>query len=502
MRPTLPLLCLLAIVSPTFGQLPSDGKTFYARDTRIKIPFDLRADGPAASVKLFVSVEGGTWREHDTAKPGQKREFIFTAERDGAYGFATMTTYRDGTTDPSRRDQLTEQRRVIVDRMPPKIVSLRTSVSADGAPGIEWEATDENMDPKGIKLEFRWPDAVRFDPIDRGVPFSARDSRHWQLKSGERMQVRVVATDRAENKTISDPVWVSLKEGEREPARDRESRPLANGTSGVRDADVAPAGGGARVQPPLFYVKTRTFTFNSNATNVGPSGLTAAYLYAADDKLQWQMVKDLGPQEAPPANTPDKPRTIPLQFGFEAPKDGLFNLIVITKNHVRASRPAPRQGERGDVQVIVDTTLPKVEELTCKVSSNGEHGAVVDIRWKATDANIAPVPIKIEYQAVGKDAEWKPVTPDWIDNVGQHAWTAPTGEAHIFLIRVTCKDRAGNEGVLLTREPVNVDLSVPGVEYGDVRPGRSVLPERGAPGMSDIEIVPGLPPGPAKGPKK
>ena len=102
----------------------------------------------------------------------------------------------------------------------------------------------------------------------------------------------------------------------------------------------------------------------------------------------------------------------------------------------------------------------------------------MDIRWKAQDANIAPVPIKLEYQVVRRDkpsekGEWKAIAPDWIDNTGQYTWTAPTGEAHEFLIRVTCKDRAGNEQHMESTTPVNVDLSVPGVEAVDVVPGVS-----------------------------
>ena len=125
---------------------------------------------------------------------------------------------------------------------------------------------------------------------------------------------------------------------------------------------------------------------------------------------------------------------------------------------------------------MVDTTKPTVEIVSTKVSSNGDRGAVVDIRWKASDANIAPMPIKLEYQTVqtdrpGEPGEWKAITPDWIDNTGQYTWAAPTGENYLFNIRVTCKDRAGNEANVTTVKPVNVDLTVPGVDGVDVAPG-------------------------------
>ena len=501
MRPALPLVLLIASAVPVWAQLPTEGRTSYSRDDRIRIPFEMRASDRATKVVLYYSFDGGEWREYESARTGQKREFLFRADREGPYGFATMTYFSDGTSDPARKDQLTEQRRVIIDKTPPKIASLRPSLSADGAPGIEWDVIDDNMDPKGIKLEFKWPEMSRFEPIDRNVPFGARDSRHWQMKKADdRMQVRLIAIDRAGNKTESDPVSVSAKDaanaGEYVPPKNPSAYPAA-GTP--REKDVVPASG---AQPALHYVNNRNVSLHINAT-VGPSGLTKSYLYVADDKLAWNKASEKGPQPAPPVSSPDKARTIPLDFVYTADKDGLYNFIFIVENHRGPSRRVPVKGENGQVQVMVDTTPPTVEVLSTRVASNGDRGAVVDIRWKATDANIAPVPIKLEYRAVRSDrgnemGEWKAITPDWIDNTGQHTWAAPTGEAFEFLIRVTCKDRAGNENKAESVKAVNTDLHVPGVEGVDVAPGRgnpgggpgAGASNIGMPGISDIQIGP------------
>ncbi len=504
-RPTLPLLLLFASALPALAQLPADGRTSYARDDRIRIPFELRTGGPATRVVLYYSFDGGAWQEHDSARPGQKREFLFRADRDGPYSFATMTHFSDGTSDPARKDQLTEQRRVVIDKTPPRVLSLRPSLSADGAPGIEWDATDDNMDPKGIKLEFKWPEMSRFETIDRNVPFGPRDSRHWQMKTNDRMQVRIVATDRAGNRTESDAVYVSAKDAEKS-GEFVPKRPSANGASNSVEKDVMPAAGTRASQPALHYVNTKSVSLNVNAT-VGPSGLTRSFLYAADEKLAWAKVKEDGPKAAPPVTAPDKPRLVPLNFVYEAKDDGLFNFIFIVENHRGPSRRVPKTGEASDVQVMVDTTKPVVEILSTRVASNGDRGAVVDIRWKATDANIAPVPIKLEYQAIrndrpGEPNEWKAITPDWIDNTGQHTWSAPTGEAYEFLIRVTCKDRAGNEAKAESVKPVNTDLALPGVEGVDVVPGRGGVSGVGGgsvPGISGIDIG-GSAPSPMKRP--
>lgn len=494
MRHAISFVLFLSVATALFGQ--TTDRTRYMRESRIRIPFELKTDGQASSVKLFVSPDGEGWKEYDSARPGQKREFIFNAERDGTYAFATMTIYRDGTSDPARRDQLSEQVRVVVDRAPPKVASLRSIVTPDGAAGIEWDIVDDYMDPKGVRLEYRWPDMGRFEPIDRMVPFGPRDQRHWQLRPDQRMQVRVVATDRAGNKTESEAVWVSTKDGERS-----DSRPIGNAASATRNpapsgredyrADPSTASTAGRTQVPLHYVNTKSVTLNSNAS-VGPSGLTGATLWVADDKLEWKPGGELPAMAAPPTTT-DKPRVIPVNFTYEAPKDGHYFFIIVVKNHVGPNRRAPVKGDNGEVQVIVDTTMPEVQILSTKVAASGDRGAVVDIRWSAKDANLAPVPVKLEYQAVGT-TEWKAITPDWIDNTGQHTWAAPTGENHKFHIRVTAKDRAGNEGLTATKEPINVDLAKPVLEYADVVPG--LIPNR--PGGGGISVGPGPGPGPKR----
>lgn len=495
MRPALPVVLLLA--SAACAQLPGDGHTAYSRDDRIKIPFDINPKDKVSKVVLYYAYEGGNWQEADSVRPGGRREFIFRADREGSYAFATMTHMTDGKTDPDRKDQLREQKRVVFDKSPPKVV-VRASLGADGAPGIEWDVADEYMDQKGVRLEFRWPEMGRFEAIDKNVPFGPRDSRHWQLKASDRMQVRVVATDRAGNKTESDPVWVSAKD-----AAGGGDAPLpktvAGGASPVKDPDVSPARTTtSAAQPALHYVNTRTLSLKVNAT-VGPSGLKKAYLYVADDKLTWTKARtELGPLPAPPSTDPDKRPPLLLDFTYQAERDGLHNFIVIVENHRGKSRHIPQKGDPGDVQVMVDTTPPAIELVGVpRVSSNGDRGAFVDIKWKATDANIAPVPIKLEYQAVRDEkpgeGEWKAITPDWIDNTGQHTWSAPTGEAYLFHIRVTCRDRAGNENVATTAVPVNVDTALPGVQGVDVAPGKGLpggagMAVPGVPGVDPIQV--------------
>ena len=204
-----------------------------------------------------------------------------------------MTYFKDGSTDPARKDQLVEQKRVVFDKTPPKVLAFRPSLSADGASGVEWDVADDYMDPKGIKLEFKWPEMSRFESIDRNVPFWTPRQSTLAIEATDRMQVRLTAIDRAGNKTVSDPVWVSGKD-----AIGGGPAPVPKGTasaaSAVRDADASPAAGARAVQPTLHYVNNKTINLNVTASPVGRSGLTNALLWIADEKLVWKVAQELG----------------------------------------------------------------------------------------------------------------------------------------------------------------------------------------------------------------
>src|SRR5207247_5600939 len=68
----------------------------------------------------------------------------------------------------------------LYDRTPPRIQSVRAVTSADGDPGVEWELSDDYLNPKGVKLEFRWDGQGRFESIDRNAPLGPRGARYWK----------------------------------------------------------------------------------------------------------------------------------------------------------------------------------------------------------------------------------------------------------------------------------------------------------------------------------
>ncbi len=141
--------------------------------------------------------------------------------------------------------------------------------------------------------------------------------------------------------------------------------------------------------------------------------------------------------------------------------------------------------------MIVDTTLPRIDELQAHVAENG----AIEIQARVADSNLDPSTWKFEWQA-DSSGSWLPVTLQGaavqpIGNTGLplggsalHAfWQPPAGTRPIAL-RGTVMDRAGNSATYQTRLDAGSTVSgpllgQPGV--GTVAAPRPIAPTLPAP---------------------
>src|SRR5262249_27975373 len=89
---------------------------------------------------------------------GGKKGFLFTADRDGDFEFTVQFVYPDGSTSP-RSDELSPQQRIVIDSTPPDV---RIQPSNNG---VEWRATDNNLDSAGVTLQCKWPTSQEWTTV-------------------------------------------------------------------------------------------------------------------------------------------------------------------------------------------------------------------------------------------------------------------------------------------------------------------------------------------------
>ncbi|HEY2783730.1 MAG TPA: hypothetical protein VGJ05_02045 [Fimbriiglobus sp.] len=490
--------------SLAFGQ-DGHGTTYWPRK-RIDFPVPIKAlneMNPRPEKLRFYAAEAGgrfvlvsektpdTLDSFEDLRGNKLRGFTYTARDDGEVTFATQRVYRGGKESP-RTEDLPIEMRVVFDTRPPAV-----QLAALGTLGVEWDVRDENLDPDGVMLQARYKDTKsdwqkykdRLAPQDK---FTVRN-----IPSGYKLEVRIVAKDRAGNEMASRPVVLPADGvgggiGRSDPGlgTNRGSDPLYGNRGSGRATSY---GDDLPNRPAVEYVNRFDFTVKSKLTRVTMSGVKSVNLWVNTLEVPgMQPTWKIGPTQKVdiPYNTPDPKVDIP----YQANADGLYGFIVIPVNGADRKVDDPRRTDPAQFLVEVDTKKPDVKIHNVKVSPGGATGAKVEIEYTATDKNLWDRPIILEYADGPDGPDWKPITPDRERNDGRYLWTALPEGKWKFYVRVRAVDKAGNTGENVYDKPVIVDLDRPEATIekvthpgagGGVTPERYQPPPGGTPKLPD-----------------
>jgi hypothetical protein len=162
-------------------------------------------------------------------------------------------------------------------------------------------------------------------------------------------------------------------------------------------------------------------------------------------------------------------------FTYHAEGDGEYCFAIRTIDQL--GRAWPAGPVKPELRVIVDTTLPRIEQLAAVTQGNGG----VDVGWSIADSHLDSQSLSIEIQINGSDA-WQPVPISRIDVnhgvcAGQTSWNGPES-GRPTAVRASVSDLAGNRayyrapvtqgnlGALVSRSLPPVDNSTPSAPNG------------------------------------
>ncbi|MBN9120882.1 MAG: hypothetical protein J0I06_17315, partial [Planctomycetes bacterium] len=383
---------------------------------------------------------------------GSKKGFEFEAPRDGDYEFAVQYSYDDGTVAP-KEAELSPEMRAIIDTVPPRV-----QLAAVGN-GVEWVATDENLDPQSVTLECKWPTDRAWTPV-RDKVLRPSDSYAWKMPPGKVLEVRVTAKDRAGHEGVSPVVRVP---GDPATAVGLPKNVGGPGWVGAGTGAVLP-------QPRIDYVNALEFQVDYTVQRMGRSGVQAAHLFVLKDQGGWELVK-----RHPVKLTPDDKGAHSLSLPYKAAHEGTYGFYVIPESGAGKRAEDPKKDDPPMVLVVVDTTKPHVKITGVQVKPGGVRGPLVEFTWEAADANLMPQPVSLEW-SLSKDAEkWNEVKYR-LDNTltretGRYAWEVPDEKLWKFWVRARAVDKAANVGEHVWPQEVIVDLEKPSATIDRIRGG-------------------------------
>ncbi|MBI4615876.1 MAG: tetratricopeptide repeat protein [Planctomycetes bacterium] len=158
------------------------------------------------------------------------------------------------------------------------------------------------------------------------------------------------------------------------------------------------------------------------------------------------------------------------QMTVEVEQPGAYGFWAFYDRPGDDSGPSsPEPGTAPHYVVVVDVDPPKIELLAS--GHGGVFGPTANsILWRIEEENLDEKSIGIEYRPESSEA-WLPVASG-LENRGLHHWDLPAAGGRVHL-RVTARDKAGNEGSSESQTAYTIDRRPPAVRLAAASPLQS-----------------------------
>jgi hypothetical protein len=189
---------------------------------------------------------------------------------------------------------------------------------------------------------------------------------------------------------------------------------------------------------PFRFSDSNRFSLEYELEAVGASGVEAVELYGSlDGGRTWQRWGA------------DPDRTSPFDIETKGEGTFCFRIVVLGNNGLASPRPLP--GERPDIAVIVDQTLPEIKITSARYGEGDRTGSLV-IRYECSDENLMSRPVSIAFSD-SLEGPWTTIAAG-LRNDGLYVWPADPKLPPQIYLRVDATDQAGNRGSYLLDQPI------------------------------------------------
>ncbi len=138
-------------------------------------------------------------------------------------------------------------------------------------------------------------------------------------------------------------------------------------------------------------------------------------------------------------------------FHLRAPEDGIYWFAIQHVDEQGRVEPASRDRLKPTLRICVDSTPPRVQLFRpVRVNQNMVH-----LGWTAKDANLGDRSITLEWSE-HKGGPWCLIGADHLPNAGIYRWHLPKGMPLKVYLRISVRDKAGNEARAATDEPISL----------------------------------------------
>lgn len=459
-------------------------KKTFTKNTTFNLPIQMAEQTRATlrEVQLYVKSGSGDWVRQE-AVPPQTPHFTYRVPQDGEYWFALVTVDRAGKAVPSDINAAPPALRVVVDTRAPV---LEAAIAIENnEPVLKVTVNDANPDLQSIRA------VVLTEQGDRALTPLPGQPNCFRLGSVDlNLSLRVTASDLCGNIASKDVMGRELVPAGGIVRMDNPGLVQAANPGTAPSNFPPPLPSSApppSITPPSFtpptftpppmpstpgngisntvyrpamdtgdrpanrkIINTTHASVDYRIDTVGPSGIGRVDIYLTPDKGQnWTKVAE------------DTDKRTPAEI--DLPGEGLFGIRLAITNGNGFGGRAPKTGDRPSFYIEVDATSPFVQlQPIDMVPGSG----AIDIRWTASDNNMAAEPVSIFYRTQS-NGNWQPVARN-LKNDGVYRWAFPREIGPQFFLKLEVADQAGNVTKVETPTPILLDMTEPEATLVDV----------------------------------
>ncbi len=210
-------------------------------------------------------------------------------------------------------------------------------------------------------------------------------------------------------------------------------------TSLLEDSSMMPESANTQI------ISTKRFQLNYDINAIDPSGVGRVDLWMTRDRGQTWKVWGQDPDHVSP-------------FPVEVMEEGIYGFRIVVRSKDGLAGRGPMRGEEADMWVQVDVTAPLVKITSVPYGRSKEVGRLV-INYAVSDSNLALRPNTLQW-STNPDGPWTAIEED-LRNEGRYVWKPAQNVPHRIFLRLESVDRAGNAGVHLLEQAIDISGLVP-----------------------------------------
>ncbi len=195
---------------------------------------------------------------------------------------------------------------------------------------------------------------------------------------------------------------------------------------------------------PLQIIGTKRFRLDYGIDAIDPSGVARVDLWMTRDGRNWNAW----------GRDPDNQSPFPV----EVQNDGSYGFRIVVHSQDGLTGQGPSTGDEADMWVLVDTQSP-LAQISSVPYGRGEEAGRLVINYSVVDDQLALRPVTISY-ADSPQGPWNLIA-EGLRNESRYVWKPNSEVPDQIYLRIEAVDKAGNVGVHVLNQAIDVSGLVP-----------------------------------------